>query len=289
MGGGAFGPNLTGGDVDQQFPPPLYDDDFFGWISAGVPAFEAYGTRGISSGRMPHFGAVLTKDADRGHHGIRAEPVGRRAAPLRLRAPAQGAVVPDDPRRARGRRRDRALLRLDLRAARHQPRRAPRFPRRVHRAHGVHGDPQPALVHHRVAAQHDQGADPAMAGAGSGRDPGGLQDRGRPRHPEEGEPRRSHRGGEREGGRRRRARPQGGHADRAARVPTTTSSRSTSSPTSRSTRSSTRSRSVAATRSSGSCSSPTIRSTRWRSSARSSRADADRPSVLAAASARVQP
>ena len=62
MGGGAFGPNLTEGDVDQQFPSPLYDADFFGWISAGVPAFEAYGTRGISSGRMPHFGAVLTKE-----------------------------------------------------------------------------------------------------------------------------------------------------------------------------------------------------------------------------------
>ena len=62
MGGGAYGPNLTGGDVDQQFPSPLYDADFFGWISAGVPAFESYGTRGISSGRMPHFGAVLTKD-----------------------------------------------------------------------------------------------------------------------------------------------------------------------------------------------------------------------------------
>ena len=62
MGGGAYGPNLTGGDVDQQFPSPLYDADLFGWISAGVPAFEAYGTRGISSGRMPHFGAVLTKD-----------------------------------------------------------------------------------------------------------------------------------------------------------------------------------------------------------------------------------
>ncbi len=61
MGGGAYGPNLTGGDVNRQFPSPLYDADYFGWISAGVPAFEAYGTRGISSGRMPHFGAVLTK------------------------------------------------------------------------------------------------------------------------------------------------------------------------------------------------------------------------------------
>jgi mono/diheme cytochrome c family protein len=61
MGGGAYGPNLRDGDVNRQFPSPLYDADYFGWISAGVPAFESYGTRGISSGRMPHFGAVLTK------------------------------------------------------------------------------------------------------------------------------------------------------------------------------------------------------------------------------------
>ena len=55
------GPTSPAATSTSQFPPPLYDDDFFGWISAGVPAFEAYGTRGISSGRMPHFGAVLTK------------------------------------------------------------------------------------------------------------------------------------------------------------------------------------------------------------------------------------
>ena len=30
-------------------------------ISIGVPANEQYGIRGISSGRMPHFGAVLSK------------------------------------------------------------------------------------------------------------------------------------------------------------------------------------------------------------------------------------
>jgi len=28
----------------------------------GVPANQQYGIRGISSGRMPHFGAVLTED-----------------------------------------------------------------------------------------------------------------------------------------------------------------------------------------------------------------------------------
>jgi mono/diheme cytochrome c family protein len=61
MAGGAFGPNLRDDDVNSQFPSPLYDDDLFGWIAAGVPAFESYGVRGISSGRMPHFGSVLTK------------------------------------------------------------------------------------------------------------------------------------------------------------------------------------------------------------------------------------
>ena len=61
MGGGAYGPNLTGGDVNNQFPPPTGEAELMQWISIGVPANEAYGIRGISSGRMPHFGAVLTK------------------------------------------------------------------------------------------------------------------------------------------------------------------------------------------------------------------------------------
>jgi mono/diheme cytochrome c family protein len=62
MGGGAYGPNLTGGDVNNQFPPPNGEAQLLAWISAGVPANEQYGVRGISSGRMPHFGAVITKD-----------------------------------------------------------------------------------------------------------------------------------------------------------------------------------------------------------------------------------
>jgi mono/diheme cytochrome c family protein len=61
MGGGAFGPNLTNGDVNSQFPPPNGEAELQAWISIGVPANEQYGIRGISSGRMPHFGAVLTK------------------------------------------------------------------------------------------------------------------------------------------------------------------------------------------------------------------------------------
>jgi mono/diheme cytochrome c family protein len=61
MGGGAYGPNLTGGDVTSQFPPPTGDAELFSWISIGVEKYQGYGTRGISSGRMPHFGAVLTK------------------------------------------------------------------------------------------------------------------------------------------------------------------------------------------------------------------------------------
>jgi mono/diheme cytochrome c family protein len=61
MGGGAYGPNLTNGDVNNQFPPPTGESELFTWISIGVPQNEQYGIRGISSGRMPHFGAVLTK------------------------------------------------------------------------------------------------------------------------------------------------------------------------------------------------------------------------------------
>jgi mono/diheme cytochrome c family protein/cytochrome c553 len=61
MGSGAYGPNLTNGDVDRQFPPPTGESELFSWISIGVEANQGYGIRGISSGRMPHFGAVLTK------------------------------------------------------------------------------------------------------------------------------------------------------------------------------------------------------------------------------------
>jgi mono/diheme cytochrome c family protein len=62
MGGGAYGPNLTGGDVNNQFPPPGGEAELFSWIAEGVPANQQYGIRGISSGRMPHFGATLTKE-----------------------------------------------------------------------------------------------------------------------------------------------------------------------------------------------------------------------------------
>jgi mono/diheme cytochrome c family protein len=61
QGSGAYGPNLTGGDVSRQFPPPTGDAELFAWISIGVEQYQGYGIRGISSGRMPHFGAVLTK------------------------------------------------------------------------------------------------------------------------------------------------------------------------------------------------------------------------------------
>ena len=62
QGGGAFGPNLTGGETVRQFAGPKGVDDHVDWVTNGKPANELYGTRGISSGRMPHFGSVLTKD-----------------------------------------------------------------------------------------------------------------------------------------------------------------------------------------------------------------------------------
>ena len=48
--------------MNNQFPPPTGESELFSWISIGVPSNEQYGIRGISSGRMPHFGAVLTKN-----------------------------------------------------------------------------------------------------------------------------------------------------------------------------------------------------------------------------------
>lgn len=61
MGGGAFGPNLRDGDVVRQFPLPGGVELQYQWIAVGVPQYQQYGVRGISSGRMPHFSDALTK------------------------------------------------------------------------------------------------------------------------------------------------------------------------------------------------------------------------------------
>lgn len=60
MGSGAFGPPLTDGTVVLQFPGAAGRDQQLMWVSAGVPANQQYGVRGISSGRMPHFGKILS-------------------------------------------------------------------------------------------------------------------------------------------------------------------------------------------------------------------------------------
>ena len=47
--------------ADDDDPQIRGEAELFAWISEGVEANAGYGIRGISSGRMPHFGAVLTK------------------------------------------------------------------------------------------------------------------------------------------------------------------------------------------------------------------------------------
>jgi mono/diheme cytochrome c family protein len=59
MGGGAYGPDLTGGATLRQFPTV---DQQITWVSETVPIGKQYGQRGISSGRMPFFGDMLTED-----------------------------------------------------------------------------------------------------------------------------------------------------------------------------------------------------------------------------------
>jgi mono/diheme cytochrome c family protein len=56
-GGGAFGPNLTGGDPIRQFPSL---EDQLDFIMNGSDFGKAYGTRGVGTGRMPGFAQMLT-------------------------------------------------------------------------------------------------------------------------------------------------------------------------------------------------------------------------------------
>ena len=62
QGGGAYGPNLTDGSEERQFPGKAGPDNQYDWVANGKPANEAYGIRGISSGRMPHFINILSKE-----------------------------------------------------------------------------------------------------------------------------------------------------------------------------------------------------------------------------------
>jgi mono/diheme cytochrome c family protein len=62
QGGGAFGPNLTGGAEARQFPGATGIEEQILWVAEGVAPNKAYGVRGISSGRMPHFNETLTEE-----------------------------------------------------------------------------------------------------------------------------------------------------------------------------------------------------------------------------------
>jgi len=61
QGSGAYGPNLRDGSTLLQFPGEAGKQEQFDWVALGVPANNQYGQRGISSGRMPHFGKMLTE------------------------------------------------------------------------------------------------------------------------------------------------------------------------------------------------------------------------------------
>ncbi len=59
QGGGALGPDLTGGATLRQFPTIAQQ---ISWVTDTVEVGKQYGQRGISSGRMPFFGDMLTDD-----------------------------------------------------------------------------------------------------------------------------------------------------------------------------------------------------------------------------------
>lgn len=58
-GGGALGPNLTGGSSVRQFPK---QDDMIDFIKNGSEYGKRYGEQGQGSGRMPGFGKMLTDE-----------------------------------------------------------------------------------------------------------------------------------------------------------------------------------------------------------------------------------
>ena len=58
-GGGALGPNLTGGSSVRQFPS---QQDMITFISGGSELGKKYGEQGQGSGRMPGFGGIYTDD-----------------------------------------------------------------------------------------------------------------------------------------------------------------------------------------------------------------------------------
>ena len=58
-GGGAFGPNLTGGSTVRQFPSA---DDMVAFLKAGSEYGKRYGEQGQGSGRMPAFGQIYTDE-----------------------------------------------------------------------------------------------------------------------------------------------------------------------------------------------------------------------------------
>jgi len=58
-GGGALGPNLTGGSSVRQFPQ---ESEMIAFIKVGSEYGKRYGEQGQGSGRMPAFGAMLTNE-----------------------------------------------------------------------------------------------------------------------------------------------------------------------------------------------------------------------------------
>ena len=58
-GGGALGPNLTGGSAVRQFPQR---DEMIEFIKGGCELGKRYGQQGQGSGRMPAFGLMLSDD-----------------------------------------------------------------------------------------------------------------------------------------------------------------------------------------------------------------------------------
>ena len=60
-GSGALGSSLRADAVESQFPGDVGTQKQYDWVAFGAETNKQYGVRGISSGKMAHFGNILSK------------------------------------------------------------------------------------------------------------------------------------------------------------------------------------------------------------------------------------
>ena len=159
------------------------------FVTTGSDFQKHYGSQGIGSGRMPGFGQILTRRADRQDRHLRARSLAEGAGERHVRSGSwlrrrEGAPRPGRgaPRLRHRRLLRRPLLRVDLSGAGHRRRQPARLPDLLRLAHRLPGHARPHLVHQPDAPQRPPRATSPLGGDGDRRRPRPGQEREGPDH-----------------------------------------------------------------------------------------------------------